>query len=174
MRFDFHFTTEGWRISEANSDVPGGFSEASHFTMLMAEHFPDLQLAGNPAAAWTNALSRVAGPNGVVALLSAPGYAEDQQVVSFLAARLRDRGCVAHPAKPEQIRWVKARAYLDTAWHRGLLDAIVRFYQVEWLPRLPLRVEWSYLLRGGRTPVGNPAAAVISESKRFPLAWDRL
>ncbi|HOV76830.1 MAG TPA: hypothetical protein PLS24_02280, partial [Sedimentisphaerales bacterium] len=24
MRFDFHFTEEGWRISEANSDVPGG------------------------------------------------------------------------------------------------------------------------------------------------------
>jgi len=24
MRFDFHFTPEGWRISEVNADVPGG------------------------------------------------------------------------------------------------------------------------------------------------------
>ncbi len=51
IRFDFHFTTDGWRISEANSDVPGGFSEASHFTAMMAEHFPHLQLAGNPGGA---------------------------------------------------------------------------------------------------------------------------
>ena len=29
MRFDFHFTDEGWRISEVNADVPGGFIEAS-------------------------------------------------------------------------------------------------------------------------------------------------
>ena len=25
MRFDFHWTTSGWLISEVNSDVPGGF-----------------------------------------------------------------------------------------------------------------------------------------------------
>lgn len=29
MRFDFHYTTEGWRISEVNADVPGGYVEAS-------------------------------------------------------------------------------------------------------------------------------------------------
>src|SRR5882762_5842607 len=40
IRFDFHYTTEDWRISEANSDVPGGYSEASNFTSMMAEHFP--------------------------------------------------------------------------------------------------------------------------------------
>jgi hypothetical protein len=60
IRFDFHLTTEGWRISEANSDVPGGFSEASHFTTMMAEHFPDLQVAGNPGQQWCDALSDVA------------------------------------------------------------------------------------------------------------------
>src|SRR5947207_3391973 len=38
LGFDFHYTTQGWRISEANSDVPGGFSEASYFTGMMAEH----------------------------------------------------------------------------------------------------------------------------------------
>jgi hypothetical protein len=29
MRFDFHWTVTGWKISEVNSDVPGGFSESS-------------------------------------------------------------------------------------------------------------------------------------------------
>src|SRR5436190_8637832 len=41
MRFDFHFTSDGWRISEANSDVPGGFTESSFFTELIAEHVND-------------------------------------------------------------------------------------------------------------------------------------
>src|SRR5215831_18863167 len=64
MRFDFHYTTHGWRISEANSDVPGGFSEASYFTEMMARHFPDLRPAGNPGDIWSNAIASTAGPSG--------------------------------------------------------------------------------------------------------------
>ena len=174
IRFDFHLTTEGWRISEANSDVPGGFSEASHFTTMMAEHFPDLQPAGNPGHRWCDTLIGLIGSGGVVALLSAPGYMEDHQVVSFLATELRRRGCQAHLAKPEQIRWRGGHAYLDTLWHRGPLDALIRFYQAEWISRLPESVGWRLFFRGGKTPVANPALATISESKRFPLVWDRL
>ena len=174
IRFDFHFTTEGWRISEANSDVPGGFSEASYFTALMAEYFSDLKLAGNPGAIWSDSLASVAKPGGVVALLFAPGYMEDCQVVSFLAARLRERGCLAHLAKPEQICWHNGQAHLTASWHRGPLDAIVRFYQAEWLARLPHEPGWRHLFRGGKTPTANPAPAVISESKRFPLVWQKV
>jgi len=174
MRFDFHYTTQGWLISEANSDVPGGFTEASHFTPMMAELFPHLRPAGNPAEIWTNALAVAAGPSGVVAFLSAPGYMEDHQVIAFLAARLRESECHPHLAKPEQIAWRDGLAHLDTAWHRGPLDAVVRFYQAEWLSRLPAKSGWEYFFRGGRTPVANPALAVITESKRFPLVWDSL
>jgi glutathionylspermidine synthase len=174
IRFDFHLTTEGWRISEANSDVPGGFSEASHFTALMAEHFPDLQTAGNPSQLWCDALSYASGGRGAIALLSAPGYMEDHQVVSFLATELRRRGCPAHLAKPQQIRWRQGHAYLDTLWHRGPLGAVVRFYQAEWISRLPASPGWRQLFRGGKTPVANPALSPITESKRFPLVWDRL
>jgi hypothetical protein len=104
IRFDFHFTTDGWRISEANSDVPSGFSEASHFTAMMAERFPHLRMPGNPGDAWGDAVAAAAGPHGAVALVSAAGYMEDHQVISFLAARLRERRCQPHLAKPEQIR----------------------------------------------------------------------
>jgi len=174
MRFDFHHTTQGWRISEANSDVPGGFSEASHFTELMAGYFPNLRPAGNPGDAWGRALAAAAGPSGVVILLSAPGYMEDHQVVAFLARRLREDGCIAHLAKPEQIVWCNGSGYLNTAWYRGPVNAIVKFYQAEWLARLPSKLGWEKFFRGGRTPVANPPLAVISESKRFPLVWDRL
>jgi hypothetical protein len=174
VRFDFHPTTDGWRISEANSDVPGGFSEASHFTALMADHFPELQIAGDPGETWCDALRTAAGAGGVIALLSATGYLEDHQVVSFLAARLRETGCPAHLAKPEQIRWRDDVAHLETAWYRGPLAAVVRFYQAEWLARLSPETGWKYFFRGGRTPVANPPLAVLSESKRFPLLWDDL
>ena len=80
IRFDFHHTTQGWRISEANSDVPGGFSEASYFTGMMAEHFPGLRPAGNPADVWSTALAAAARQSGVVALLSAPGHMEDHHI----------------------------------------------------------------------------------------------
>jgi glutathionylspermidine synthase len=174
MRFDFHYTTQGWRISEANSDVPGGFNEGSHFTALMAEHFPNLRPAGNPADVWSNTLAAAASPSGAVALLSAPGYMEDHQVITFLAARLRERGCRPHLAKPQQILWRDGIAHLNTVWYRGPVDAIVRFYQAEWLSRLPEKAGWKGFFRGGRTRVANPALAVISESKRFPLTWERL
>src|SRR5262249_1634704 len=49
VRFDFHPTPDGWRISEANSDVPGGYTEASSFPALMAEHFHGAAPAGGPA-----------------------------------------------------------------------------------------------------------------------------
>jgi glutathionylspermidine synthase len=106
-----------------------------------------------------------------VALLSAPPLLEDHQVNVFLASRLRERGCRTHLAKPEQIRWRKGLAQLETNWHRGPLDTVVRFYQAEWLPRLPEETGWRHFFRGGKTPVANPPLAIISESKRFPLTW---
>jgi len=174
IRFDFHLTTEGWRISEANSDVPGGFTEASHFTGMMAEHFPGFQTAGDPAEAFVDTLITTTGQSGQIALLTAPGYMEDHQVVSFLASRLRKRGCQTYLAKPEQILWRDSVAWLRSSWYKGPLDAIVKFYQAEWLSRLPKETAWQYFFRGGRTPVANPALAVITESKRFPLVWDEL
>ena len=127
IRFDFHFTTEGWRISEANCDVPGGFSEGAWLPTMMADHYPGLRPAGDPAEAWAQSMAAATGPSGVIALLSAPGFMEDHQVTSFLAARLRERGCRPHLAKPEQIQWRQGVACLETAWHRGPLDAIERF-----------------------------------------------
>lgn len=174
MRFDFHPTPEGWRISEVNSDVPGGFTEASFFTGLIAEHFPEARTTGNPIDLWANAVAEVAGSGGKVGLLTAPGFMEDHQIVAYLAGHLRARGCETHLANPRQLSWKANLAHLDANWHHGELDAVVRFFQSEWLPHLPRRCDWSKFFRGGRTPVGNPGSAVITESKRFPLVWDRL
>ncbi|MDI3283904.1 glutathionylspermidine synthase family protein [Polyangium sp. 15x6] len=174
MRFDFHFTTEGWRISEVNSDVPGGFTEATHFTALVAGFFPGTRATGDPTKRLVDALLGRARDEGAIALLSAPGFMEDHQVVTHLAKELRDCGAAAFCASPAHVRFHDGRAHLVSAGHSGPLGALVRFYQAEWLPRLPSAVDWEPLFVGGRTPVSNPGTAALSESKRLPLVWDEL
>jgi glutathionylspermidine synthase len=174
MRFDFHPTPDGWRLSEVNSDVPGGYCEASLFTQLMAERFPSSRVPGDPAEALAASLERSAGADGVVALLAAPGYMEDIQIVSFLASLLQERGLAAIVANPVQISWRKGCAYLESHSQLLRVDAIVRFYQAEWLARLPRSSGWRGFFSGGSTPVANPGSSTISESKRLPLLWDEL
>lgn len=160
IRFDFHPTAAGWRISEANSDVPGGFTESSSFAQLMAEHYPGAFSAGNPIRRWAHAMAAGVGSRARVGLLVAPGYMEDQRVVQYLAQALRHRGMTSEIYGPQL----------------GLsrFDAIVRFYQGEWLAHLPSRVGWPGLFVDGDVPVCNPGTALLMESKRFPLIWDSL
>ena len=168
-RYDFHLTTDGWRISECNADVPGGYAEASAFTALMAEHYPTLMPAGDPAAAWAHAIA-VATQTGDVALVAAVGFMEDAQVIHYLARRLHQRGLRAHCLQPAQIEWRDGLAFFGARQ----LGALVRFYQAEWLTSLPASAGWQHYVRGARTPVLNPATCVTIESKRFPLVWDAL
>jgi glutathionylspermidine synthase len=174
IRYDFHWTLDGWRISEANTDVPGGFTEASSFSQLIAEHYPDAEPAGDPASAWANSLADHCGQTPVIALLSAPGFMEDQQIMAYLAKLLAARGIDTCTAQPAHIHWCNGHASLESAFYRGNLGAIVRFYQAEWIARLPKRIGWEHFFTGASTPVANPASAILTESKRFPLVWDQL
>ena len=175
MRFDFHPTADGWRVSEVNSDVPGGFTEASAFTAAVARHVPGAVAAGDPAGELARSLAAAADA-GDVALLCAAGFMEDQQVVANLARLLRRLGVTCHLAQPGHLRWRDGCAHLDAAWNCGRLGAIVRFYQAEWLANLRggARAAWQPMFVGGETRVCNPGVAALSESKRLPLVWDDL
>jgi hypothetical protein len=172
IRFDFHPTTDGWRISEANSDVPGGYTEASHFPRLLAEHCPGTHPPGDPAGMLVEALSLTG--RGPIALISGPGYMEDQAVTCYLAGRLRARGVTAYLARPNQIVWIAGSAHLRSPWYSGPLGAVVRFYQGEWLAQRPARNDWPFFFVVGQTPVCNPGSALLLESKRFPVVWEAL
>lgn len=175
IRFDFHFTNDGWRISEANTDVPGGLNEASGFATLMAPHYPWAALTGDPAGAYCRALMAAAGSESpVLALVHATAYSDDQQMMVYLAERLRAFGAQVHLASPDHIRWKDGRAYLDAAWWRGPIDLILRFFPSEWLPMLPARSGWGHFFAGSRTPIANPSTAILTQTKRWPLVWDDL
>jgi hypothetical protein len=173
MRFDFHPTPAGWRISEVNSDVPGGLNEASRFTALMAAEYPDVKTSGDPLAALASAI-KDSDPSGRdVGLLSVPGCTEDFQVTEGVAAALAASGIRSHHMRPEELSWRRGHAHLNRNGGEVPLGAIYRFYQGEWLDRVPPTL-WRPLFRGGVTPVCNPAASVLSESKRLPLLWPEL
>ncbi len=135
IRFDFHFTTDGWRISEGNIDVPGGLNEASGYPAIIGTHYPWAESVGDPAGAYVDALAAAAPAGAVVALVHATAYSDDQQMMTFVAKRLEARGLRAHLASPSHLRWREGRAWLESAWWCGPLDLVVRFFPAEWLGR---------------------------------------
>ena len=172
MRFDFHPASEGWRVSEVNSDLPGGFAEASAFPALIAEHVSAASPAGDPGAEYANLLAGVATERAVRSLSSPLRDMEDQQVIQGLARRLRERDVPTSLTGPQSLEWRGRRAFLkhEPSGARGgtPLAAIVRFYQGEWLAGLRRSVSRRHLFVG-ETPVANPGCAILSESKRLPL-----
>jgi hypothetical protein len=124
-------------------------------------------------AALADSLARAAQSAPTVALISAPGYTEDLQVVSGVADALRQRAMVPIRTRPEQIQWTDGWAEIDLGANRVPVGAIYRFFQGEWTQRLA-GTAWEPLFKGGLTPVCNPGVAVLTESKRLPLVWSKL
>jgi glutathionylspermidine synthase len=175
MRFDFHYTPEGWKISEVNSDVPGGLVEAEGFTKIVRAHFPGWTLAGAPATRLAAALAK-GTPNstGTIALIHATGYSDDTQVMTYLGRILANSGCTSALANPAQIRWEQGRALLASSGGPQPIRAIYRFFPGEWLPRLPRICSAMHYFFDATTPQSNPGWALASQSKRFGMVLPEL
>jgi len=174
MRFDFHPTQEGWRVSEVNSDVPGGYNEASGWSALVAEHVPEGRLPGDPARLLVQAIQDRIRPGGTVALVHATAYTDDRQVMTYLARRLQQAGYCPVLVGPDHLQWREGRAFIVTNWFAGPADFVFRFFPAEWLPNLGHRVDWQWFFGTSRTPLCNPATALLTQSKRWPLVLAEL
>lgn len=174
IRFDFHHTEAGWRISEANTDVPGGLNEASGLPRLVAPHVPGTESAGDVAGCYAGATLATLPAGAHIALMHATAYSDDRQVMMYLAGCLEQRGARVSLVSPAHLRWRDGRAALDTAWSSAEVDAVLRFYPAEWMYNLPQACGWPAYFDRTFTPVSNPASALLTQSKRFPLTWDAL
>lgn len=174
VRFDFHLTTEGWRISEANTDVPGGLNEAAGIAALMAARYPGTTTVGDPATVYASALLRACPSRPSVALVHATAYADDHQVMRFLGRELERQGGRPVLVGPTHLRWKDGRVRADGIGPAGPLDAVMRFFPGEWLIDLPASCGADRLFSGGSIPISNPATALLTQSKRFPLVWSEL
>jgi glutathionylspermidine synthase len=170
MRFDFHPTPDGWCISEVNSDVPGGYVEASGFSALMATPWTQYQTAGDPVSMLAEAIERRVGRGARVALAHATAYVDDRSAMELLARRFQARGMKAALIAPDALDWRGGAACIDDQ----PVDFLLRFYPAEWLPNLPRRCAWPNFFGGTGTPQCNAATALLTQSKRWPLYFDEL
>jgi hypothetical protein len=108
----------------------------------------------------------------------ATAFTDDRQVMVFLARRLEAAGHKTVLVAPDHLRQEicqgKKKVFLATGGAQEPVDFVFRFFPTEWLPTLPRRCDWWQLLGSSETPLCNPASAIISQSKRFPLVWEEL
>jgi glutathionylspermidine synthase len=173
MRFDFHFTPEGWRISEVNADVMGGFIEGGSFTEWMAPYYPRFSTPPNPAAAYAEAILGATGQGAMIVFVRNTLLAR-YRGIKCLAREVHRKGMRATMRLPGQIFWRSNVAEFPGSRASGHPNLLIRFYNADWLPRLHRRSQWAPWFYGGGTPVSNPASCMVIQSKRWPLVWREL
>jgi glutathionylspermidine synthase len=175
LRFDFHPTKHGWRISEVNADVPGGFIEASGYARRVAHFYSGLDVFAGLGDHYVESLRKIASEaHRHIAFVYGTLHSDDHQVMQYLAGMLRRVGFATSLLSPQHLRWRDGLAEIACAYSTGRPSAVVRFYPAEWLSFLGNSEMWRFYFRGSTTPISNPAYALLVQSKRFPLVWEAL
>lgn len=129
MRYDFHPTMEDkWAVSEVNSDVPGGFAEASFMPKAAMELLKDEKFSFiNFGKIMVDAMTEKVPQNGKIMMVHCTSYSDDRQVMQFLGDRLKERGFQILYGAADHIRFKDNIAYSILDGNEGKLDAIFRF-----------------------------------------------
>ena len=168
MRFDFHPTTNGWQISEVNSDVPAGYPEASILPALALRYFDGYRQFGCFGEVMKRRLMKLVPPGSTIAYLHDTHTVEDYQILHYIGDMMEREGYEAVYASPENISWVNGKAYVKAE----ALSAIIRYFPVEWM-EFSQNVDWHGFVNA-KTPSCNHPIALLTQSKRLPLVWDAL
>ncbi|MCL1914280.1 MAG: glutathionylspermidine synthase family protein [Eubacteriaceae bacterium] len=174
MRYDFHPTVEGnWAVSEVNSDVPGGFAEASIMPKLACEalggecyRFIDFSkvIAG--------AFTRKVKAGGRIMLAHCTSYSDDRQVMQFLGDKLEESGFIPVYCAADHLVFQNRNAASILNGYQGKVDGIFRFTPLEWL--IGIKPERWIGYFDTITPSCNHPISIFAQTKRFPLVWDAL
>ena len=174
MRFDFHPTIENkWAVSEVNSDVPGGFAEATLMTqkaldVLNNEKYYNINFGDN----LVNAIKEKIVPNGRIMLVHCTSYSDDRQVMQYLGDKLNNMGFNVIYAAADQLKFENNKAISILNNCEGKVDAIVRFSPLEWVIEMKPKNWGGYF--SAETLSCNHPIAIFAQTKRFPLVWDLL
>ena len=174
MRYDFHPTIEGnWALSEVNSDVPGGFAEASLLPGIASE------LLGGENYWYKNfsdiisgAIARKVKSDGKIMMIHCTSYSDDRQVMQFLGDKLKKMGFDIIYAAADHVKFKNKLAISILDGNTGEIDAIIRFTPLEWLIEIKPKRWQGYF--DTITPSCNHPIAIFAQTKRFPLVWDTL
>jgi hypothetical protein len=172
VRFDFHFTKEGWLLSEANTDQPGGF-EANGFADAMIPYYPGFSPPPNLASKYAEAIQGAVGRNGLIGFVHAPRRVFIRGA-QFLAREVERRGMRTMLFLPRHLRWISNLARIRVSSRMRTPDMLVRRVPTGWLPRPSQDAVWEPWFCGGKTLMSNPGTVVVIASKRFPVVWKEL
>ena len=174
MRYDFHPLIEGgWAISEVNSDVPGGFAEASLMPQIAGNLFKENHYGyKNFGDILAKAIAEKTKAGGRIMLVHCTSYSDDRQVMQFLGDKLKSMGFNPIYAAADHLRFKNNEAMSILERNAGKIDAIVRFTPLEWLIRIKPKYWQGYF--DTQTPSCNHPIAIFAQTKRFPFVWDSL
>jgi glutathionylspermidine synthase len=173
MRFDFHPTDQGWQISEVNSDVPGGFAESSILPEIAARFFPDTEPSENFGRHLYQGFEKRIQPGSTIGFVHATSYADDRQVMQFMGDYFESKGYRSVYLAPDDVKFEQKQAYSVLEDQPQCLSGIIRFFPLEWMPRLPFSADWQGYY-STTTPSCNHPVAMLTQPKSLPLIWDKL
>ena len=174
MRYDFHPVEEGkWAISEVNSDVPGGFAEASLMPKVAMEFAEEKGFWHKDfGEAMVKAISEKVVPNGRIMMVHCTSYSDDRQVMQFLGDQLKNKGFQIIYAAADHLRFKDQQAISILDGNEGPIDGIIRFSPLEWISDMKPKYWQGYF--DTTTVSCNHPVAIFAQTKRFPFVWDSL
>ena len=174
MRYDFHPTIEGkWVISEVNSDVPGGFAEASLLPKLAIKNLGSIGYDSiDFGEQLAKAISRKIKPKGTIMFVHCTSYSDDRQVMQYLGDKMETLGFHSIYGAADHLQFENKETISILDGHQGKVDCIFRFTPLEWLKDIKPKTWDGYF--DTITPSCNHPIAIFAQTKRFPLVWSLL
>ena len=174
MRYDFHpVVGDKWAISEVNSDVPGGFAEASLMPKRALELLNNNEYwYKNFGEVLVNAIKEKVKPNGRIMMVHCTSYSDDRQVMQFLGDKLKSLGFEIIYAAADHLKFENNEAISVLDGNEGKIDGIFRFTPLELLIGMKPKRWQGYF--DTITPSCNHPIAIFAQTKRFPLIWEDL
>ena len=174
MRYDFHPTVDGtWAISEVNSDVPGGFAEASLLPKLAIKTLGNKEYKSiDFGEILADSIEKKIKKNGTIMFVHCTSYSDDRQVMQFIGDKMEKRGYKSLYGAADHLKFVDNEAISILDGNEGKVDCIFRFTPLEWLRAIKIKTWDGYF--DTVTPSCNHPVAIFAQTKRFPLVWDKL
>lgn len=185
-RYDFHPVSDfegGWAISEVNSDVPGGFAEASLMPLAAIESIYKAQEKSSIMEkesyhivsfgdVMIESVKKKVKAGGRIMMVHCTCYSDDRQVMQYLGDRLEAEGYEIIYGAVEHVNFKDNKAYSVMDGNEGQLDAVFRFTPLEWFKDIKPKRWRGYF--DTETVSCNYPISIYAQTKRFPLVWDAL
>ena len=175
MRYDFHPTIDqGWMISEVNSDVPGGFAEASLLPILALKtlNLNNNYYSINFGEILANSISKKVKKNGTIMFVHCTSYSDDRQVMQYIGDLMKNYGFKSIYGACDHLKFINKEAFSILDGYEMKVDGIFRFTPLEWLKDVKPKTWSGYF--DTITPSCNHPIAIFAQTKRFPLIWNIL